>query len=406
MNGPSRQPTERGRIILDRLEELSLSIAEVERRTPLTKNTITNAIYGPRSPQRKTIEILADVLDLPIESLTRIPEAPETEQVQDEEAPGGQTSFADWLFRRDNKLLWITVLGSLATAWFLSQGLRDKPTSSWVQGTHFAVALLLLTLLPRHWMAPELYQSAPHRLKVASKAARDFRRYWGLAWMCWVFLYFALTTSTWLGFLPLPTDATPVADETRWALLLLNLCQNSGTVLLFLCYEVVARPTIKDDLSRKQVLPTEAWFAIVALATVAEGILLWVRPWDDQQWFGWLSGFGQGTALALLVGRFDSKYVDPPAVTIGLLYLYAVIQGAWPVFRYEDDLMLVLTFLALVLKCLLFLFVSWLFDSNVILFYLGRMRDLDQSVRRDRAQFLTRYEQGDVERLYSRSRNP
>ncbi len=69
-------------------------------------------------------------------------------------------------------------------------------------------------------------------------------------------------------------------------------------------------------------------------------------------------------ALALLVSRFDSKYVDPPAVTVGLLYFYAVIQGAWPVFRYEDDLMLVLTFVALVLKCLLFLFVSWLFESH------------------------------------------
>ncbi len=373
-----------------------MSSAEVERRIPLTKNTISNAIYGPRSPQRKTIEILARVLDLKVETLTRIPEI---SGASAEQTLAGRTSFGSWLFRWHNQLLWISVLGSLVTAYFLSQGLGGKPISPAVQGTQFVVILLLLALLPRHWMAPELYQSASHRLKVASKATRDFRRYWGLAWMFWVFLYFTMTVATWLGFLPLPTDATPVGTDARWTWLLLNLCQNSGTVLLFRCYEVVARPTIKDDLSRKQVLPTEAWFAVVALATIAEGIVLWILPWDDQQWFGWLSGFGQGMALALLVGRFDSKYVDPPAITVGLLYFYAVIQGAWPVFRYEDDLMLVLTFMALVLKCLLFLFVSWLFDSHVILFYLGRMRELDQDVRRDRAKFLAHYEAGDVERL-------
>lgn len=391
MSTPQKQPTERGRIVLDRLEELSMSIAEVERRTPLTKNTISNAIYGPRSPQRKTIEILADALDLPVEILTRIPEA--------EPTSAGQASFAGWLFRWRNTLLWISVVGSLVTAYFLSRGLGGASSSPAVQGTHFLVVLLLLTRLPRHWMEPELYQRASHRLKVASKATRDFRRYWGSAWLCWVFLYFTMTVATWLGLLPLPTDQAPVGIEARWTWLLLNLCQNSGTVLLFRCYEVVARPTIKDDLSRKQVLPTEAWLALVALATIAEGIALWSLPWEDQQWFGWLSGFGQGMALALLVGRFDSKYVDPPAVTVGLLYFYAVIQGAWPVFRYEDDLMLVLTFVALVLKCLLFLFVSWLFDSHVILFYLGRMRELDQNVRQDRAQFLSRYRDGRVEQL-------
>ncbi len=396
MSSSSKQPTDRGRLILERLAELSMSIAEVERRTPLTKNTISNAIYGPRSPQRKTIEILADALDLPVETLTRIPDG---QDAPAELAPSGETSFGRWLFRWHNQLLWISVVGSLVTAFFLAQNLGDRAISPAVQGTQFVVILLLLTLLPQHWMAPELYQSASHRLKVASKATRDFRRYWGLAWLCWMFLYFTLTAATWQGVLPPPIDETPVAPGVRWTWLVLNLCQNSGTVLLFRCYEVVARPTIQDDLSRKQVLPTEAWFALVALATVAEGIVLWTGSWGDQQWFGWLSGFGQGMALALLVGRFDSKYVDPPAVTIGLLYFYAVIQGAWPVFRYEDGLMLVLTFVALVLKCLLFLFVSWLFESHVMLFYLGRMRELDQTVRQDRAQFLRRYESGDVERL-------
>ncbi len=382
MSRPSKAPTERGKIILRRLEERSISLAGVERRTPLSKNTISNAIYGPRAPQRKTIEILADVLEIDIEDLTRVGGEPVSDP-----AATQALSFGGWLFRRDNKLLWISVLGALVTAVVLSLGFGQQSSPPLVQGTHFIVIFLLLALLPRPWVDPGETEGASHALKVAARALRDFRRYWGLAWMAWVFLYFAITTAAFFGLFSV-NGGVPSRPSEGLALLLLNLLQNCGTVLLFLCYEVVAKPTIGDDLRRRQVLSTEAWFAAVALVTFAEGAVVWSGAWASQQWFAWLSGFGQGMALALLVGRFDSKYVNPPAITIAMLYLYAVIQGAWPVLRYEDSLMLILTFVALVLKCLLFLFVSWLFESNVILFYLARMRRLDQSVARERSEFL------------------
>ncbi len=386
MSGQVRTPTERGTVILRRLEERSISIAEVERRTPLSKNTISNAIYGPRDPQRKTIEILASVLEIDVEDLTR---RGGSEQGSGPHAIQALT-FGGWLFRRNNKLLWISVGGSVATAVVLSFGFGQQPTSPLVQGTHFIVIFLLLALLPRPWTAPGETEDASHALMVASRALRDFRRYWGLAWMAWVFLYFTITTSAFFDLFSV-NDGVASRPSEGINLLLLNLLQNCGTVLLFMCYEVVAKPTIDDDLRRRQVLSTEAWFAAVALVAFAEGAVVWNGAWASQQWFAWLSGFGQGMALALLVGRFDSKYVNPPAATIALLYLYAVIQGAWPVLRYEDTLMLILTFLALLLKCLLFLFVSWLFESNVILFYLARMRRLDRSVERQRSEFLTRH---------------
>jgi transcriptional regulator with XRE-family HTH domain len=396
--GNPKQPTERGRILLERLEEQSLSIAEVERRTPLTKNTITNAIYGPREPQRKTIELLAEVLQLPVETLTRFPMDREPIPEAPVEPPADELSFGRSLLQRNNPQLWVCVLGIACTGYFLARGLQDGTLPWAVHGAQFGVIFLLLTMLPRYWLAPELDQSASHRLKVAAKAAQDFRRYWGAVWVCWLFLYFTLTMTTAWGFFP---DHLPLpVGWARWAFVLLNFLQNSATVLLFLCYEVVARPTIEDDLSRKQVLPTEAWFAVVAVAVLTEAVVVGRGlPWELQQWFGWLSGFGQGTALALLVGRLDSKYVNPSAITIGLFYLYAVIQGAWPVFRNHYELMLILTFVALVLKCLLFLFLSWMFESNLILFYLARMRTLDLDVRSDRSDFLTSLRKGDVEQL-------
>lgn len=392
--GTPKQPTERGRILLERLKELSLSIAEVERRTPLTKNTITNAIYGPREPQRKTIELLAEVLQLPVETLTR----PTSTAPAAETPPVDELSFGRSLLRIHHPKLWVSLLGIACTGFFLARGLHDQTIPWAVHCAQFVVIFLLLTMLPRHWMDPALYQSASHRLKVASKATGDFRRYWGAVWLCWLLLYFILTLTTAWGIFPDNLEAP--GGWARAAFVLLNFIQNSATVLLFLCYEVMARPTIEDDLSRKQVLPTEAWFALVAVVVLTEAaVVVGGLPWSVQQWFGWLSGFGQGTALALLVGRLDSKYVNPSAITIGLLYLYAVIQGAWPVFQHHDELMLILTFVALVLKCLLFLFLAWIFESNTMLFYLTRMRKLDRDVRSDRGEFLARFEQGDVENL-------
>ncbi|MEM8931590.1 MAG: helix-turn-helix transcriptional regulator [Acidobacteriota bacterium] len=388
MPSPSKQPTATGRVILDRLAEQSWSIAEIERRTPLTKNTISNAIYGPRQPQRKTIEILAGALDLPIEALTR-PEPPDSMPPSHETpAPVARFEhFGEWLFRRANASLWIALGGTAITVWLLFRGLDDDHVSPWVPGVHFAVILVLLARLPRAWVGPRLLDDAPIGRRIALTAAADLRRYWGAVWLFWLVLYGFLTVGSMFGWM---AGSDAVASPTgRWLTVALDLAQNGATVMLFLAYEVVARPTVAADLSRKQVLPLEAWLTFAFLPPLLEaGLVLLDQPWAVQQGFGWFSGFAQGTALALLVGRLDSKTIGPPTWVIASLYVYAAIQGAWPVFQTHPALMSVLTVLALALKCLLFLFVEWLFASRVLLYYLERLRVLDDEVRRSRREFL------------------
>lgn len=381
MAADQRQATPSGAVILERLAELSLSIAEIERRTPLTKNTISNAIYGPRQPQRKTIEILAQALDLPVDALTRPGLA--------RAAEARHARFGAWLLRRGNVSLWISLAGILVTALFLIRDLQTGRSSPAVQGLHFAVILVLLTRLPRAWIRPRTLEDGASPLRQAAAAAVDFRRFWGAVWTFWLFLYLALGAASLLGLLPIVDDTPGLA--VRWLSVALNLIQNGATVMLLLGYEVLARPTVEADLSRKQVLPMEAWLAFALLLPLLEaGVLGWGLAWQLQQYFGWVSGFAQGTALALVVGRLDSKYLEPPALVIAALYAYAAIQGAWPAFQAHHELMLVLTFFALVLKCLLFLFVAWLFESHVLLFYLERVRQLDQNVRREREEYLRR----------------
>lgn len=372
---PAKRPTARGRVVLARMEQLSLSMAEVERRSRLSKNTIANAIYGPRRPQAKTIEILAEALELPVEELTR---------VRRRRAAGDPLSFRAWLATPGARIdLWIALAGAAATVVFLYRGLRSPGGGAVVPAIHALVLLALLTRLPR---AADARAEDEPALRLARVAAGDLRRYWGGAWSFWVLLYLALTATALFGL----TAAGPTS-VARWTSVGLNLLQNATTVLLLLAYEVVARPTVREDLTRRQLLPLEAWLVFALLLSLIEATLVLLAvPWSVQQWMGWASGFAQGTALALLVGRLDSKYIEPPAPVVALLYLYAAIQGAWPVFQQHRELMLVLTFLALVLKCLLFLFVAWLFESRVIVFYLARVRALDEDVERERAEFLRR----------------
>ena len=380
MTARSRTPTPQGAVILERLEELSLSIAEVERRSPLTKNTILNAIYGPRRPHRKTIELLAEVLELPVADLTRPGLAP-TADVR-------FVDFSAWLLRAANVGLWISAAGALGTAALLWRQLGSQVASPAVTGVHCAVILLLLARLPRATVEPRIYADASQRLRFGLAAARHFRRYWGIAWTFWLFLYVGLLLASLVGWIPTGSSA-PIG--ARWAAAGLNLLQNGATVFLLLAFEVAARPTVRADLSRKQFLPTEAWLAFAVLVSLLEGgsVFLGVS-WSVQQWFGWLSGFAQGTVLALLVGRLESRYIDPPTSVVALLYLYAAIQGAWPAFQTHESLMMVLTFTALVLKCLLFLFIAWLFESRVMLFYMTRMRELDEELEAERLEFLRR----------------
>lgn len=377
MSTGSRTPTPQGTVILRRLEELSLSVAEVERRSPLTKNTILNAIYGPRLPQRKTIELLAEVLDLPVAELTRPGlAAPEVRFA----------TFGGWLLRATNGALWISLAGALVTAVLLWRQLDAAGASPAVTAVHGAVILLLMTRLPRASVEPDVWSGATSELRFALAAARDFRRFWGIAWTFWLFLYLGLLLAALAGWMPSGAEAAPAA---RWSAVGLNLLQNGTTVFLLLTFEVAARPTVGADLSRKQLLPTEAWLAFAILASLLEGGTVYLGiSWSVQQWFSWASGFAQGTALALLVGRLESRYVDPPTAVVALLYLYAAIQGAWPAFQTHESLMMVLTVAALVLKCLLFLFIAWLFESRILLFYLTRMRELGEDIGSARLEFL------------------
>ena len=91
--------------------------------------------------------------------------------------------------------------------------------------------------------------------------------------------------------------------------------------------------------------------------------------------------------MALFVGRLQSKFLGPRFWILYLLYSYTAIQ---PLVLYIEKHpgwgVIVLDF-ALFLKCLLYLYMTWLFQSGLLLFYFARMERTYRAVRAQRKAF-------------------
>jgi hypothetical protein len=74
--------------------------------------------------------------------------------------------------------------------------------------------------------------------------------------------------------------------------------------------------------------------------------------------FNWIEGLATGIALALFVGRLDSRFIDSPRWLVIAFYAYAVIQLSYPKLEADEPSkalsFLLITISALTLKVLLY----------------------------------------------------
>jgi hypothetical protein len=171
----------------------------------------------------------------------------------------------------------------------------------------------------------------------------------------------------------------------------LTLANNFNTLCIWLCFAILNEPITTEDKTQNQkaiiVKEGRKWPAgfIPAIVVMIFWFILelWLTsrstPPDEIHYVSRvISGLGGGVAMALFVGRFQSKFLKSPTWLVFTLFLYTVIQALFIFYggastEAQSGAAIVMN-AALVLKCLLILYTFWLFQSGRLLFYLVRVR--------------------------------
>ncbi len=280
--------------------------------------------------------------------------------------------FTGWFRDKGRPVRWVTagaallhLGGSIAKEAFKNQDKVVFSLPTWaipiaLHGLQAIAVLALIMMVPQPHLGPD---------KAASKAVKQFRLAWEYVLISWLALY---------GLLAARAVAQVVAPNQIpgccWDVVL-NLVNNLTSAMIFICYVILSQKTVGAH-GEPLPLPYARWIAIAMFAFIVEGvgdIPSWSRDFSMQTG-GWFSGLAGGVALAMLIGRLDSKFLDAPIQVLALLYLYAVIQGPWGTFDDWPRLALVFTSAALILKGLLFALCAWLVEGGKLYEYMIAVR--------------------------------
>jgi hypothetical protein len=231
-----------------------------------------------------------------------------------------------------------------------------------------------------HVREVEVAQNLPSYDRALGASDR-FAQSWRRAWLWWSVLYLVMGCIVVAAIY----NKTDINEALRAWSPLLNFIDNVETIFIFLCFHELSFSTHENKGSN-----IVSGLTVVLLFVLAANFgALHFPPiaWLGKL-LGLISGFGAGLALALLVGRLESKLVGSPLYVIVPLYLYAAIQGSFVFLPDDLVLMLLLTSVAFIFKVVLFLFLAWFIDSGVVIFYLHEIRHIYETIPQKRNKFV------------------
>jgi DNA-binding winged helix-turn-helix (wHTH) protein len=245
----------------------------------------------------------------------------------------------------------------------------------------------------------------------AISSLERYARYWKMLLISWSGLYLALT------FVLLLRAHNWKGDLFRTLSIATTFFNNSNSIAIALCFVVLNHPTVFPG-SRQEANPTDenteptdqetnliritkkieriASVTIIVNAFVdlslvflpATRVFRFMAP-DNIIWAIDLgSGFVGGITLALYVGRVQSRFLGPSIWLPTAFYLYVVMQALFVAIKEFANWAPVIIEAALILKCLLYLYVAWLFKSGRLLFYLVRVKKIYETVNIEWQNFL------------------
>ena len=161
--------------------------------------------------------------------------------------------------------------------------------------------------------------------------------------------------------------------------------------MLFLCFYVLNKQ-MKEETERRNFADTPfigfAFFLLIVLTTVFEFMSVAnISKSFIPKGASLASGVAGAIAMALLVGRLQSKFLGPRLWLLIVLYSYTAIQPLFLYLEKNDIWAVALIDFALILKCLLYLYTAWLFQSGDLLFYFARVRRIYRTVPEQRQAF-------------------
>ncbi|HXQ71833.1 MAG TPA: winged helix-turn-helix domain-containing protein [Pyrinomonadaceae bacterium] len=202
---------------------------------------------------------------------------------------------------------------------------------------------------------------------ILQKRLRLFTKWWSAMLASWVALYVVYAWETW-SLDRFAASTNEVASVLEAVFNIVN------TAMVILCYNVLNQEPGRQRRS-SSVFTAPAAIGIALLVFIP--LLSQSRSLTPQQGLAaltLLTGLYAGVYMALFVARLQSKFLDPAPLLVVLLFSYTAIQPlalyiqnskewAWAVLDY-----------ALVLKCLLYLYVFWLIESGDLLFYFREVK--------------------------------
>lgn len=231
---------------------------------------------------------------------------------------------------------------------------------------------------------------------IAKNALERYTIYWYGVLGTWLLLYACLAFK---GIPNLGLSGQTLSIVT-------TLFNNCNTILIILCFNILNKPIeIKPRKRKINDTALSIGSATFVLAFLVIEILLVNLPTpigegEARYGLNLASGIAGGIAMALYVGRLQSKFLGPSPRLVIALYSYTAIQSLF-VFLVEGPeakvvsinaatvtrIAVILINVALILKCLLYLYMAWLFQSGRLLFYLVRVRRTYQKVEMEWQDF-------------------
>jgi len=196
---------------------------------------------------------------------------------------------------------------------------------------------------------------------ILKRRLRQFTTWWSAMLASWVALYFVYAWETW-GIDCSANTTNQLASILEAAFNIVN------TSVIILCYDLLNKEPGRQRKNGLFTGPAAIGLALLAVIPLLSGLRI-LTPDQGLAAFTLLTGLYAGIYMALFVARLQSKFLDPAPLLVVLLFSYTAIQPLALYIQTSKQWAWVVLDYALVLKCLLYLYVLWLIQSGDLLFY-------------------------------------